>query len=233
MGNKKKGSLQPVAGQGWWFDSWASPLVVAGITDRSTSRPALLGLAGARMAFEGEQVHGAGIAVVDRKSAAQQLLAGCDALITRCAEVALLIRTADCLPVFFAHPKQGVVALAHAGWRGLVKQLPVRVLAAFWGLFRCPAEEIEVAIGPAIRSCCYTVGPEFKAAFGSFVDKRQGRRTCDLIAVAVSQLEQAGVLRANILDSGLCTACDAKQWFSLRREAAADERLTSLIMLKN
>lgn len=233
VGSKKEVCLRRIADQGWWFDSWAAPSVAAGISDRSTQRSALLAHAGARIAVESEQVHGASIAVVDNLSPAlQQPIAGCDALITRCPETALLIRTADCLPIFFAHRKQGVVALAHAGWRGLAKQLPVRVLAAFWDQYRCSAGEVEVAIGPAIRSCCYAVGFEFEAIFGAFVNSRRGKRTCDLIGVATSQLQQAGVARSNISDSGLCTACGVDRWFSLRREAQAAERLTSLIMHK-
>lgn len=171
------------------------------------------------------------MAVIGHGHPTAEPVAGCDALMTQRPGVALLIRTADCLPIFFSHPKRKVVALAHAGWRGLALQLPVRVLAGFWDLYRCPAGAIEVAIGPAIRSCCYQVGPEFKKIFGPAVAARNGRRTCDLIGVAIRQLQGAGVPRHNIWDTGICTSCANRRWYSLRREGPSTGRLTSLIMV--
>ena len=232
MENKIRNCLQ-ASEAGWWFHAWGLSSVVAGITDRSTQRAAFFEHAGAQVAVEGDQVHGAGIAVIDRvDEATNRPIAGCDALITHRAGVALLIRTADCLPIFFMQRERALVALAHTGWRGLALQLPARVLAAFWDLYRCSADTVEVAIGPAIRSCCYAVGPEFKKIFGSFVATRAGRRTCDLIGAATQQLKQASVRRSNILDTGLCTSCGNKRWYSLRCEGSSTGRLTSLIMLK-
>lgn len=231
VGGKSADPLLP-SDAGWWFQSWGAAAVLAGITDRTTQRPSFLAHAQAEGVAEGEQVHGAGIAVVGHTRFAQQLIAGCDALITHQPGIALLVRTADCLPIFFVHPKRKVVALAHAGWRGLALQLPVRVLANFWNLYRCSADTVEVAIGPAIRACCYQVGPEFKKLFGPAVVTRGGRQVCDLIAVAKKQLQEAGVARSQILDTGLCTSCGNKRWYSLRCEGSSTGRLTSLIMVK-
>jgi len=225
--------LEGARGSGWWLPSWASRRIAAGVTDRETP-PALLiqQLPPSTQSVSAEQVHGAGIAIIEQAAHAERVIPGCDALMTSMAGVALLIRTADCLPIFFAEPARGIIGLAHAGWRGLTQHLPARMVGAFRHAYQVPAEALEVAIGPAIRACCYDVGLEFESRFPGFVQPEEGRRRCDLIGAAVAQLQQAGVRASRIVDVERCTACEPSQWFSLRREGPATGRLTSLIALR-
>lgn len=162
-----------------------------------------------------------------------QPVGGADALLTDVAGVALMIRTADCLPILFADSARGAVGIAHAGWRGLAAALPARVVAAFRHAYHSRAEDVRIAIGPAIRACCYEVGQEFVARFGAFVRERGGRRTCDLVGIAVDQLRRCGIRPDRITDPGQCTACHLERWYSLRREGPATGRLTSLILLRS
>jgi YfiH family protein len=181
---------------------------------------------------QAEQVHGSSAAVVGRGEPSR-ILAGCDALLTEVPGVALVVRTADCLPVFFADPQRPAVGLAHVGWRGVVGALLVRVVAAFRHAYQSPPEALRVAIGPGIRACCYDVGPEFAQWFGSSVQVRGNRRTCDLVGAAMEQLVRCGVPAQRIVDTGSCTACDTERWFSFRREGESTGRLRSLIMIPN
>lgn len=225
--------LEGARGSGWWLPSWASRRIAAGVTDRETPLALLVQqLPPSTQVVSAEQVHGAGIAIVEQAACEERVIAGCDALITSMAGVALLIRTADCLPMFFADPARGIIGLAHAGWRGLAQHLPARVVGAFRRAYQVPSEALEVAIGPAIRACCYEVGPEFESRFPGFVQSQEGRRRCDLIGAAVAQLRQAGVRASRIADVERCTACEPPQWFSLRREGPSTGRLTSLIALR-
>ena len=227
------GGLVETRDGGWRLSGWASARVVAGVTGRSLGAAQFLrALHPSARAVEAEQVHGSSLAAIACPGPATQMVPGCDALLTRVAGTALLVRTADCLPLFFAEPRRGVVGLAHAGWRGLAASLPARVVAAFRHLYHVPAEALAVAIGPAIRACCYEVGPEFAERFGPFVSNRSGRRTCDLIGATHAQLRSCGVRAERIVDSGRCTACDTQQWFSLRREGPATGRLTALIVMR-
>ena len=226
-------SFESRAQGGWWLSGWASSRVVAGVTDRHTESTQLLGaLPRVLASVQAEQVHGASLAMVERRQALPRPLPGCDALLTAVPGVALLIRTADCLPIFLTDPARGVVALLHAGWRGLAASLPARAVSAFQHGYQSRAAELSVAIGPAIRACCYEVGPEFDEPFGSYVQLRNGRRTCDLVGYAIAQLRQCGVRPDRILDTQRCTACEPQQWFSLRREGPSTGRLTSVIMLR-
>ena len=227
--------LEPVRGGGWRLGHWASPRVIAGVTSRRVEAHDLLReLVPSALSVEAEQVHGGSLAVVYGAGARAWAfpVPGCDALITATPGLALRIRTADCLPMLFAAPARGVIGIAHAGWRGLAASLPARVVAAFRHVFHASAGELSVAIGPAIRPCCYEVGPEFQERFGPFMEERDGRRTCNLIAAAVEQLRACGVRAGRIFDAQRCTACEPREWFSLRREGQETGRLTSFILLQ-
>ena len=228
-----QGPLTREASGAWWFTDWSSLHVRAGVTDRRTEAATLVAEAApAAGIVEAEQVHGGSVALVEQLREPTLRIPGCDALLTRMPEVALLIRTADCLPLYVCDPIRWAVGLAHAGWRGLVAGLPLRLIAFFQYAFHSQPADLWVAIGPAIRACCYEVGPEFSARFGRFVRKQDNRYRCDLIGIAMEQLRQGGIRSDHVIDSGQCTACESQSWYSLRREGQAAGRLTSLIMLR-
>ena len=217
----------------WWFNGWGPAWMTAGVVGRSADLAQLQQqLPTARGLVEAEQVHGSSIAMIHRSLDLPGPVAGCDALLTSLPAMALVIRTADCLPLFLMDPARRAVGIAHAGWRGLAAGLPLRCLSAFRHAYHSRPEELRVAIGPSIRSCCYEVGPEFVARFGPFVGLRGGRRTCDLVGVAVDQFRRGGVRPAHIIDCQQCTACDAHRWFSIRRDGQATGRLRSFILIR-
>ena len=93
------------------------------------------------------------------------LTSSMDALLTDQSDIALGILTADCIPVFVAAPSEGVVGLIHAGWRGLKKGIIKKAIGLAQDRWHLPGSKIKVALGPAIRSCCYTVSAEFADYF--------------------------------------------------------------------
>ena len=247
--NDAAGVLAEDRDGGWRFHRWASPSILAGVSARHVEPPEQLRFLppGVRTATA-EQVHGGSVAVVPpppvsaeggaaaadwpSRPAASGGMPGCDALVTGTPGVALLVRTADCLPILFADPSRGVIGIAHAGWRGVAAELPARVLAVLRHVYHTRIEDVWVAIGPAIRACCYEVGPEFAECFGSFVRERAGRRTCDLVGAATAALRQCGIRPAQLCDSGVCTACGAPGWFSVRRDGPTTGRMTSVILIQ-
>jgi YfiH family protein len=133
------------------------------------------------------------------------------------------VLVADCLPVALA--SDGVVAMLHAGWRGLTAGIIREGVRVTRG---CGASgEIHAAIGPGIGACCYEVGEEVHGVFASYgPDVRRGRNL-DLRAVARHQLSQAGV--AVIHDLALCTSCSPDLFFSHRRDRGVTGRQAGVI----
>ena len=89
-----------------------------------------------------------------------------------------------------------------------------------------------MGFGPAIRKCCYEVEEKFTQLFKSGIIKKKNKTYLDLIANNKGQLLKSGVRRKNILDSGICTCCEDKDFFSFRREGDRAGRMMSVIMLK-
>ena len=97
--------------------------------------------------------------------------------------------------------------------------------------YKTDIEDIFVAFGPAIRSCCYEVGQEFIGNFPEAVAGRGGKLYMDIIKANREQLYNIGAERHQLFDCRLCTHCD-KNYFSYRRDGVNAGRMVSLMMLK-
>jgi YfiH family protein len=176
------------------------------------------------------QVHGNVAATVhDAGAAAVAVDAGeCDALATDRAGAALVVQTADCVPILLAAP--GAIGAAHAGWRGSAKNVAGAAVAALEGLGAAPAS-VSAWIGPSIGPCCYEVGGEVAAQFaGDFVRAGCGGGfRLDLRAVNVAQLAAAGVARASIVVHPACTKCGGDEFASWRRDGTKAGRMIALV----
>lgn len=146
-----------------------------------------------------------------------------DALVTREPGLAVAVSTADCGPILLADEAAGVVAAAHAGWRGAAGGV---IEAAIAAMETCGANRgrIVAALGPMIRQDSYEVGPELVAEFTRqdtdntrfFAPAaRSGHAQFDLAAYIAARLGAAGI--AHIEDLGHCTYSDPARFFSYRR----------------
>lgn len=144
---------------------------------------------------------------------------GADGLTATQPRVPLAVLVADCLPVALASPREGILAVVHAGWRGLAAGILDRAMAAF----ERPGG-VRAAIGPAIGPCHYEVGEDVALAVaagssaGAATDRRQGALFLDLPRTAAKVLRAAGV--RHIDDAETCTACEADRFYSYRRDGA-------------
>jgi purine-nucleoside/S-methyl-5'-thioadenosine phosphorylase / adenosine deaminase len=143
----------------------------------------------------------------------------CDGLWSDERGRAMLLLTADCLPIAIVRTdtRRPAVAILHAGWRGLLAGIVAAGVRALGG------GRLAAAIGPSIGPCCYEVGEEvaapFQEAFGDDV-VHEGR--LDLWTSAERALRAAGVDRVDRFD--LCTACDSERFFSHRRDGGRTGR---------
>jgi purine-nucleoside/S-methyl-5'-thioadenosine phosphorylase / adenosine deaminase len=176
------------------------------------------------------QVHGNGAATVREPAAAEEArnVGECDALATDRAGVALVVQTADCVPILLAGPH--VIGAAHAGWRGSAKNVAATAVDALERLGAAPSS-LSAWIGPSIGPCCYEVGGEVAAQFaGDFVRAGCGSGyRLDLRAVNVAQLAASGVPRSSIAVHPACTKCGGEGFASWRRDGAGAGRMIALI----
>jgi polyphenol oxidase len=204
------------------------------------SRERLREQIGVRRLLRGYQVHGATVHRVRDGTDEREVRGGigrtsagdgegqpaieADGQATALPGLGAIVLTADCLPV--ALGANGVVAMVHAGWRGLAAgalEEGVRAVRELGG-----EDDIVAIVGPGAGPCCYEVGEEVHAAFGgarratgSPAGSAPGGSplggSIDLKAIARDRLSAAGV--AEVGDVGLCTICD-ERFFSYRREGA-------------
>jgi len=170
--------------------------------------------------------HGRHVAIV-RPQHLGAALQETDAMVSATPGLALSMRFADCVPVLLHDAARGVIALAHAGWPGVVAGILGATLRSMRDAFGCRPDDVWAGLGPAIRAECYEFGsdlaqrvvaacPATEVSASILVPQPDGTLHLDLIAAVKSQLNAAGV--ENIEDSGICTACHTDEWFSHRVE---------------
>ncbi|MDX2259851.1 MAG: peptidoglycan editing factor PgeF [Hyphomicrobiaceae bacterium] len=184
------------------------------------------------------QVHGADVVVVDRV-VARGSLPKADAIVTATPGLVIGILTADCVPVLLADAEAGIVAAAHAGWRGAVAGVTDRTIEAMERLGARRAH-IAAAIGPAIQQANYEVGVDFMAdrigndgvdvrffavpaLAGGEADGREadGRPHFDLPAYVADRLARFGVETIESIRD--CTCEREDHYFSFRRATKRQE----------
>ena len=75
-----------------------------------------------------------------------------DLLATDRHDVALAVRTADCVPILYADPRTGVVAAVHAGWRGTVAGAASRMVEVLAVTFGSRPEDLDRRHRPLCRA---------------------------------------------------------------------------------
>lgn len=164
-----------------------------------------------------------------------------DLLATDRSDVALAVRTADCVPLLYADSRTGVVAAVHAGWRGTVAGAASRMVEVLASRFGSRPDDLVVAIGPCIGPEHYEVGQDVVDAFssawpgdaarGTWWTPREvrGKYLLDLWTITRDQLAAVGVAPARMHLAGLCTATHAAVLQSYRIDGAAAGRMVAAI----
>jgi YfiH family protein len=147
-----------------------------------------------------------------------------DGLVTEQVGPVLGAFAADCVPIVFAAPRARVIGACHAGWRGAVAGVALRVVERMAAL-GAEVADLRIALGPSIGPCCFEVGPEVVAAFREALGDVPGmvvagphKDHLDLRVALRRQLERAGVTAAHLDDQPPCTRCNPERFFSYRRD---------------
>jgi len=169
------------------------------------------------------QEHGANVIAFHRsRPEGGQCVFETDALATDVSGQAIVTYHADCFPLLFADRGRGVVAGAHAGWRGALAGVATQTVQALHLAYGSPPDELDVLIGPGVCAACYQVGAEvaepIRARYGRedrYLHAEGGEIRLDIAAVVRMQLEDEGVVRDRIQAAGWCTK-EEDRWFSHR-----------------
>ncbi len=170
-----------------------------------------------------EQVHGT---LCVKAQADNQVLVA-DACWTDQENLACVVMTADCLPVAFRQANK--IAVAHAGWRGLVTGVLEYTLSHF------DAAITDVWLGPAIGAHAFEVGDEVRAQFiadnseasAAFIAAgAPGKWLADIYQLARIKLLAAGLHVSRIYGGEYCTFSQYEQFYSYRRTASTGRMAT-------
>jgi hypothetical protein len=162
------------------------------------------------------QVHGTGVVEADAFAGTPEA----DAAIARRPGTVCAVMVADCIPVLLADRAGTIVAIAHAGWRGLSSGVIERTVERM----ALPPEGLLAYLGPGIGPRAFEVGADVRDAFlardarsaTAFAPHARGKWLADLFALARQQLLGTGV--TSVYGGGLCTYSDARRFYSYRRE---------------
>jgi len=173
-----------------------------------------------------EQVHKEKVHIC--KSNDKRLIKNVDGLITDQKNQALLIRTADCIPVFLYDNSKNRVGLIHAGFKGLVKGIIKNTLSHF------NSKKTIAGLGPHIRKEYYLRGDNKKyykrKEFKNYFNKKEEKLYFSITKLAKDQLINNGILKENIEDCGICTYC-SNNFLSARKQGKKFDCFGSFIKL--
>lgn len=188
------------------------------------------------------QVHKNDVKIVttqDRHTLFSEVPYEADALVTREANLALVVFTADCVPILLHDPVHHVIAAVHAGWRSTVLDIVTRTIRVMQQL-GAQADCICAGIGPCIASCCFETGVEVPdavkkllgtAAHGYIRPSSKDKFYVDLKGVNRHLLLQAGLRPDCIAVSSECTSCQSDKYWSHRKTAGMRGSQASIICM--
>ena len=164
------------------------------------------------------QVHGR---TVLRLTAAERRQREADGMVCQ-TDLVLGVMSADCVSILLADG-EGRVAAVHAGWRGTATGVASEAVDELERL-GARRERVRAVLGPSIGPCCFEVqaevAAEFAMVYAQSVQRRDGRTYVDLWWTNREFLLSSGLEPAHIFAAPPCTCCDARRFYSYRRDGA-------------
>jgi YfiH family protein len=163
----------------------------------------------------GEQVHGTNVFSFSRHHpdappmSEPAVIPSTDGLLTDVRRTALIVVTADCLPVFLYDPKRSVIGLLHCGRAGTFDDIVGIGIEQMEQDFGSNRKDCFAVIGPSIGPCCYDM---------------------DLWGANEYRLKELGV--SSVFNCRICTKCSNDLFYSYRAERKAAGRMISAIALR-
>ena len=138
-----------------------------------------------------------------------------DALITKKKNLALVVKTADCMPVLISDGLK--IGAVHIGWKGLENSIFYKTISKF------NLSKLKVSIGPHARKCCYEVKEDLELKFSEHCLKEENKIYLDLTKEIKEYCETNNIELEMIFE---CTI-ENKKYNSYRRDKTNKRQLSS------
>ncbi len=189
------------------------------------------------------QIHSATVILVDESMRGEGYFrkaeTACDGYVTDRRDIALGVKTADCVPILLQDPAANVIGAVHAGWRGAASGIAAECVRRMCAL-GARADSIRAAIGPAIHFCCYEVGEDFLESVTSlvgsttalrFIKPHGAKLHADIVGLNRHILLESGLDAEHIDVSEHCTCCHPELFYSHRFSHGKRGTMLSVISL--
>ena len=189
--------------------------------------------------YEVWQVHSAKVVKAEAPLKSFQGIQKADAIITDQPGLLLLMRFADCVPIFLYDPVHRAAGMVHAGWKGTASRAASTAVRAMRDHFGTVPEDVLAGIGPSIGPDHYQIGKEvveaYESSFGNraaeLYEEEDGLVKLNLWAANELDLNEVGVEQVEV--AGICTACHLDDWYSHRRERGETGRFGAVLGLRD
>jgi YfiH family protein len=163
------------------------------------------------------QMHGDDIIQIDSPPSADLRFAGdADGFTTSIGRVCLVIRSADCVPVFAYDGAGKILGAVHSGWRGTRLSVVRKLVRDMREQYGSNNSDMRIFILPSIGPRSYVVGRDVAGLFPLDVTEREGSLYLNLWQCIERDLKEEGIPGGNIFNSGVCTLENNKEFFSHR-----------------
>jgi YfiH family protein len=178
-----------------------------------------------------DQIHSSNIRIISKPGKILKT----DALISTEKGVYLGVQTADCLPIFIYAPRMGIVAIVHAGWRGVVQNIITKTLDVLLNQPGAIAADFFVAIGPGLQKECFEVRSDVHNQFPEkFLNRHHdtSKRLLNLSGYVNQQFLSMDIPEKQIYVHRDCTKCNRGHYYSFRRDGKKSGRMMGIIGLR-
>ena len=191
-----------------------------------------------RFLIQAQQIHATSVKKVGAADRGKTI-SGADALITDDPGVCLMLRVADCIPIYLFDPLNRAIGIAHSGWRGSIGKIILVTIMNMNTQFGSNPNDLLIALGPSLLDRCQSLREEPLQAklpeWRQFIKKQDSEYTVDLPGFVKKTAVLAGVKEENVFLSTVCTAMQ-ESLFSHARSTETGEpsgRFAALIYFKH
>jgi len=212
-----------------------SPRLIFGFTEKNFDKNHLQSMFPVRRVLELKQTHSN---LIRFDSQAEAGMEG-DGIILDRPKTMAIIKTADCIPLFFWDSTYSTGGVIHVGWRGLWKGIENKLLELL-SILSISSKELYFFLGPSIERDCYEVDQNMLEVFA---DKSYNqliffphhllsgtKYLMDIKKGLTLSLERAGISKTKIIDSGICNYC--KEEFPSHRRDQKSGRIYNFLFFK-